>query len=225
MAKLGRQSLTDQIVSEVRQRIITGQLPEGTPLRQEKLAAELGVSRVPLREAIRQLEAEGLVVTELHKGTVVSSLSLAELTEMFEIRVQLETWLFALAIPRMGEADFALADAVIAESAASDVNSWGDFNWRFHSALYAPSGRTIALKMLKGVHDNANRYVNLQLAVVADVEHELVDHRNLVAFARLGDVEGGVKLLRKHIETVADNLVRSLGDGRKDQEDGQEDVA
>lgn len=214
MTKLGRQSLTDQIVTEVRRRIISGDLPEGTPLRQEKLAAELGVSRVPLREAIRQLEAEGLVVSEVHKGTVVSSLSLPELQEIFEIRVQLETWLFALAIPRMSETDFALADAIIAESAASDVGAWGEFNWRFHSALYAPAGRTMALKMLKGVHDNANRYINLQLAVVADVEHELVDHRNLLAFARLRDVDGGVALLRRHIETVADNLVRSIGESR-----------
>ena len=214
MTKLGRQSLTDQIVAEVRRRIISGDLPEGTPLRQEKLAAELGVSRVPLREAIRQLEAEGLVVSEVHKGTVVSSLSLPELQEIFEIRVQLETWLFALAIPRMSEADFALADAIIAESAASDVGKWGEFNWRFHSALYAPAGRTMALKMLKGVHDNANRYINLQLAVVADVEHELVDHRNLLAFARLRDVDGGVALLRRHIETVAENLVRSIGESR-----------
>lgn len=214
MTKLGRQSLTDQIVTEVRRRIISGDLPEGTPLRQEKLAAELGVSRVPLREAIRQLEAEGLVVSEVHKGTVVSSLSLPELQEIFEIRVQLETWLFALAIPNMTEADFALADAIIAESAASDVGEWGEFNWRFHAALYAAAGRTIALKLLKGVHDNANRYINLQLAVVADVEHELVDHRNLLAFARLRDVDGGVALLRRHIETVADNLVRSIGESR-----------
>lgn len=215
MAKLGRQSLTDQIVGEVRQRIISGQLPAGTPLRQEKLAAELGVSRVPLREAIRQLEAEGLVVSEVHKGTVVSSLSLAELQEMFEIRVQLETWLFGLAIPRMTEADFALAEAVIAESAASGVDSWADFNWRFHSALLGASRRPVALKLLKTVHDNANRYVNLQLAVVADVEHELVDHRNLLAFARLKDVEGGVRLLRAHIERVAENLALSIGESRK----------
>lgn len=218
MAKVGRQSLTDQIVQEVRQRIISGQLPEGTPLRQERLAAELGVSRVPLREAIRQLEAEGLVVTELHKGTVVSSLSLAELEELFEIRVQLETWLFGLAIPRMSEADFALADAVTAEAAASaNVDSWGDLNWRFHAALYSASGRTLAMKLLKTVHDNANRYINLQLAVAADVEGELVDHRRLLAFARLRDVEGGVGLLREHIGRVAQNLVSSIGEGRRNK--------
>ncbi len=136
-------------------------------------------------------------MSEVHKGTVVSSLSLAELEEIFEIRVQLETWLFALAIPRMGEADYALADSIIAESAASEVDKMGEFNWRFHSALYAPAGRTNALKLLKGVHDNANRYINPNSRVRADVNHELVDHRNPPGLRPLGDVEGGVKLLRK----------------------------
>ena len=210
--RIGRQSLTDQIVGELRRRIVAGELPEGTPLRQEKLAAELGVSRVPLREAIRQLEAEGLVTTEVHKGTVVSSLSPPEIEELFEIRTQLETWLFALAIPQMTEADFQAAEAVIAEaSATATYDVWGELNWRFHRALYEASGRHIALRLLKTVHDNANRYVNLQLTTAPDVEHELVDHRQLVAFARLRDVDGGVALLRDHIGRVAQNLTSSIG--------------
>lgn len=215
MAKVGRQSLTDQIVTELRHRIINGQLPEGTPLRQEKLAAELGVSRVPLREAIRQLEAEGLVVSELHKGTVVSSLSLEEIEELFEIRLRLETWLFEAAIPLMTQADFTLAEAVIDEAMVSGiVENWGELNWRFHEALYRPSGNLIALKLLRTVHDNANRYVNLQIAVAEDVERELSDHRALVAFARLGDIRRGGDTLRAHIQRVSRNLIASLAEGR-----------
>ncbi len=79
--KIGRQSLTDQIVVELRRRIIAGELAEGTPTP-EALAIELGVSRIPIREAIRQLEAEGFVQSELHKGTVVKALSLAEIQEL-----------------------------------------------------------------------------------------------------------------------------------------------
>lgn len=215
MAKVGRRSLTDQIVTELRRQIITGQLPEGAPLRQEKLAAELGVSRVPLREAIRQLEAEGLVVSELHKGTVVSSLSLEELRELFEIRLRLETWLFEAAIPRMTEQNFTIAEAITDEAMASgSVENWGELNWRFHEELYRPSGNFIALKLLRTVHDNANRYVNLQIAVAEDVERELADHRALTAFARLGDIRRGVDTLRAHIQRVSRNLIASLTEGR-----------
>jgi DNA-binding GntR family transcriptional regulator len=215
MAKVGRQSLTDQIVEELRRQIITGQLPEGTPLRQERLATELGVSRVPLREAIRQLEAEGLVTSELHKGTVVSSLSLAEIEELFEIRVRLETWLFEAAIPHMTNADFELAEQITDEALRSgNVENWGELNWRFHEALYRPSGNKIALRLLRTVHDNANRYVNLQIAVAQDAQRELSDHQMLTAFARLGDIRRGVDTLRAHIQRVSRNLVASLAEGR-----------
>ena len=212
--KIGRTSLTDQIVAEVRRQILNGQLPAGTALRQERLAAELGVSRVPLREAMRKLEAEGLVVSELHKGTVVSALSLDELEELFAIRLRLETWLFELAIPKMTEADYTLAADLIDEaSRTGGTENWGELNWRFHEALLRPSGSIIALKLLKTVHDNALRYVNLHLHVAQDVERELSDHHSMLAYARLRDVRRGVDMLRGHIQRVARNLVASLSSG------------
>ncbi len=203
--------MTEQITTELRRRILNGQLAEGAVLRQEKLASELGVSRIPLREAIRHLEAEGLVVSELHKGTVVSSLSPEELGELFGIRMQLETWLFEAAIPRMSDADLDGAEALIDEaSRTGDVGNWGELNWRFHEALYRPSGNRIALKLLRSVHDNAARYVNLQLLVMQDVERELSDHHAILAYARLRDVERGVDMLRRHIARVSRDLLASL---------------
>lgn len=216
--KVDRQSLTDQIVMELRRQIIFGQLPEGTPLRQEKLAAELGVSRVPLREAIRRLEAEGLVVSELHKGSVVTSLSLDEIEELFELRVRLETWLFESAIPRLTDEDFAAAEAITDEARQNgNVENWGELNWRFHETLYKPSGHMIALRLLRTVHDNANRYVNLQIAVVKDVDRELTDHRMMITFARLGDIRRGVDTLRAHIQRVSRSLIASLAEGRAEK--------
>ena len=210
-----RVSLTEQITDELRRRILNGELAEGMSLRQERLAAELGVSRIPL------LEAEGLVTSELHKGTVVSSLSPSEIEELFGIRMQLETWLFGAAIPRMTEMDFARAELVIEEaSKTGDFENWSALNWRFHEALYSASGSTIALKLLRSVHDNAARYINLQLAVMGDVEHELSDHHAMLAYARLRDVERGVDILRRHIARVSRNLLTSLsreaGKGLKD---------
>jgi DNA-binding GntR family transcriptional regulator len=209
--KAGRTSLTEQITTELRRRILSGQLAEGAVLRQERLASELGVSRIPLREAIRHLEAEGLVVSVLHKGTVVSSLSPEELEELFGIRMQLETWLFEAAIPRMTDADLDGAEALIDEaSRTGDVDNWSELNWRFHEALYRPSGNRIALKLLRSVHDNAARYVNLQLVVARDVERELSDHHAMLAYARLRDVDRGVDALRRHIARVSRDLLASL---------------
>jgi len=216
-SKIGRQSLTDQIVVELRRRIIAGELPEGSPLRQEALATELGVSRIPIREAIRQLEAEGFVQSELHKGTIVRALSLAEIQELFDIRIHLETWLFEMAIPRLTDDDLRQAERLTDDTmTAGNVENWGELNWQFHETLYAPSGRTVALKLLKSVHDNANRYINLQIAVAQNVELELADHRTLVAYARLGDTKRAVEMLRMHIQRVANSLMKSLIENRSE---------
>lgn len=216
-SKIGRQSLTDQIVVELRRRIIAGELPEGSPLRQEALATELGVSRIPIREAIRQLEAEGFVQSELHKGTIVRALSLAEIQELFDIRIHLETWLFEMAIPRLTDDDLRQAERLTDDTmTAGNVENWGELNWQFHDTLYAPSGRTVALKLLKSVHDNANRYINLQIAVAQNVELELADHRTLVAYARLGDTKRAVEMLRMHIQRVANSLMKSLIENRSE---------
>ena len=210
-----RTSLTEQITGELRRRILSGQLGEGAVLRQERLAAELGVSRIPLREAIRHLEAEGLVVSQLHKGTVVTSLSPSELEELFGIRMQLETWLLESAIPRMTEDDFSLAESLIDEAVRTgSPENWSELNWRFHAALYRPSGSQLALKMLRSVHDNAARYVNHQLIVAqGDREHELSDHHAILAYARLRDIERGVGMLRRHIARVSRDLLASLSKG------------
>src|SRR5215217_1329322 len=85
-----RQTIASMTVEALRERILRGDYPDGEPLRQDALAEELGVSRIPVREALRQLEAEGLVTFNPHRGAVVSSLSLEEIAELFELRAEIE---------------------------------------------------------------------------------------------------------------------------------------
>jgi DNA-binding GntR family transcriptional regulator len=205
--QIEKSSLGDRVLAELRRKIIAGDLAAGSALRQEKLAADLGVSRIPVREAIRKLEAEGLVHSEPHRGSVVAPLSLEELTELFELRMRLEPWLFGLAIPLMTEAQFAAAEAVIATSVASvSIDSWSDLNWQFHAALYEAAQRPQAMRMLTTLHQIANRYINLHRAVVHDVQVELSDHRALVQHARVRDVHAGMAALAEHIRRVAAGL-------------------
>ena len=84
---LRRQTLASLTLDSLRERILRGHFPEGEPLRQDAIADELGVSRIPVREALRQLESEGLVTFQPHRGAVVSTLSLDEIAELFEIKV------------------------------------------------------------------------------------------------------------------------------------------
>ena len=206
-----RRTVAAEAAEILRRRILSGDLKSGQPIRQEQIAQELGVSRIPLREALKQLEAEGFVTIEPHKGALVSTLSLAEVEELFELRVRLETWLLADAIPRMREADFAHLDAIIDESQVPDnVAHWGDINWRLHETLYRPAGKPISVKILKRIHDNLDRYLRLQITVTRDWDRAHRDHRELIELSRAGDVKAAVTVLERHIRDTARALAEAL---------------
>jgi DNA-binding GntR family transcriptional regulator len=206
-----RRTVAAEAAEILRQRILSGEIRAGQPIRQEQIAQELGVSRIPLREALKQLEAEGFVTIAPHKGAVVSTLSAEEAEELFALRLQLEHWLLREAIPRMREADFAYLDAIIDESRAPDnLARWGELNWQFHEALYRPAGRPLSLRFLKRIHDNLDRYLRLQIAITRDWDRAYRDHQDLVAFSRERNVEAAVALLEDHILGTAKALSSTL---------------
>jgi DNA-binding GntR family transcriptional regulator len=206
-----RRTVAAEAAEILRQRILSGEIRAGQPIRQEQIAQEMGVSRIPLREALKQLEAEGFVTIAPHKGAVVSTLSAEEAEELFALRLQLEDWLLRDAIPRMREADFAHLDAIIDESRAPDnLARWGELNWQFHEALYRPAGRPLSLRFLKRIHDNLDRYLRLQIAVTRDWDRAYRDHQDLVALSREGNVEAALALLKEHILGTATALSSTL---------------
>jgi DNA-binding GntR family transcriptional regulator len=206
-----RRTVAAEAAEILRQRILSGEIRGGQPIRQEQIAQELGVSRIPLREALKQLEAEGFVTIAPHKGAVVSTLSAEEAEELFALRHQLEGWLLREAIPRMREADFAHLDAIIDESRAPDnLARWGELNWQFHEALYRPAGRPLSLKVLKRIHDNLDRYLRLQIAITRDWDRAYRDHQDLVALSREGNVDAALRLLENHILGTAKALSSTL---------------
>jgi DNA-binding transcriptional regulator YhcF (GntR family) len=103
--KIVRTTTVELVTTAIRQRILSGDLAPGEVLRQEALADELGVSRVPVREAITRLVGEGLLTKVPHKGAYVAELSIEEVQETFEIRLRLEPWLFSQAIPHISDAE------------------------------------------------------------------------------------------------------------------------
>jgi DNA-binding GntR family transcriptional regulator len=106
LVRLKRPTVVSMTADALRERILRGDYAEGVPLRQDAIAQDLGVSRIPVREALRQLEAEGLVTFSPHRGAVVSSLSLKEIRELFELRAEIESDLLRRAIPEMGTEKF-----------------------------------------------------------------------------------------------------------------------
>lgn len=202
-----RRTVTDEVVARLRGRILSGALAPGDALRQDAIAAELGVSRIPVREALAQLESEGLVRLEPHRGAFVTSLAPDEVAELFELRATVEPALLRHAIPNLREADFDAAAAALADfetALAEDAaDRWGELNWRFHEALYRPARRARTLRLAQELNNNAGRYVRLHLGLEGVRPRADADHRRLLGLCRARDVEAACALLTRHIEDAA----------------------
>ena len=192
---------TDRIVLRLRERILSGELAAGVPLRQERIAEEFGVSRIPVREALSRLEAEGLVTREHHRGCVVAALSLADLEESLEIRAALEARALRLSIPRMTAADFAALDAVLERYArSSSPAQWSELNLEFHLALYRPAGLPRLVRMVEDLIRGSDRYLRVYVSFVVGRDHPLEEHRQIVQACRAREVARAVRLLEAHID-------------------------
>src|SRR6267378_6772890 len=133
-----RQSLTSAVADKLRDQIIRGEIVEGSQLRQDAIAAQYQVSRIPVREALRQLEAEGLITIVPNRGAIVPALSPEDVEELFTIRALLEPELLKLSIPHLTQGDFQQAEGVLKEfetelELEEHMSKWGRLNWQFHS--------------------------------------------------------------------------------------------
>jgi DNA-binding GntR family transcriptional regulator len=198
-----RQTLTGMTADALRERILHGAYPEGEPLRQDAIAEELGVSRIPVREALRQLEAEGLVTFNPHRGAVVSTLSLREIEELFELRTLIELDLFRRAIPHIETEDVTRAkeilDAYETALRNGDVAAWGEMNWQFHSTLFARADRPFTLGVAQKLHQQCDRYLRMQLALTHGELRANAEHRAILSAVRKRDARRASQLLRDHI--------------------------
>jgi DNA-binding GntR family transcriptional regulator len=215
---LRHRTVSAAILDAIRRRILDGSYPAGAQLRQDGLAEEFGVSRIPVREALFQLEAEGLVRILPHKGATVAALSAEEVAEAFELRCLLEPRLLAASAPRLTPQDYAEIDEVLGQYAAAlgsgDTASWGELNTRLHLLLYRRAERPRALGIVTSLLQECDRYTRLQLsASQAEVERADREHRELVRLCRSRDFPAATALLHRHVDHVARALSAFLRDG------------
>jgi DNA-binding GntR family transcriptional regulator len=209
--RLQRKTAVELVVEELRSRILSGSIAPGLPLRQEALAEELGVSRIPLREAIRLLSTEGLLDLVPHRGAFVSMISLAEVREFFEIRLKLEPWLLREAVPNLTEQDLQRASATVAEMDEAEAAQWGPLNWRLHERLYAPAGRPLTLNMVRALHEKSERYFRFQVmnAPIRQQAHD--EHMQLIELCRQRKADMATVALEDHISQASVQIVEIVG--------------
>lgn len=213
-APVRRQTVATLVLEALRERILRGDYPEGSPLRQDALAAELGVSRIPVREALRQLEAEGLVSLSPHQGATVTSLSIGEVRELFEVRALIEADLLRRAIPLLTSEDLDRAEEILRQYQiafdAGDVAMWGTLNWQLHSVLLTPSGRPLTMGILESLQNQSDRYIRLQLSQTSSQLRANDEHRAIVGAIRAGEADRACALLAAHINDAGHSLLNFL---------------
>lgn len=197
---------------ELRRRITNGDFPEGFQLKQDALAEDFGMSRIPIREALVQLESEGFVRILPHRGAQVSELSQTEIRELFELRALLEPRLLRLSAPRLTADDFATLDAINAEYRAEiqamNPARWGDLNTKLHLHLMARAEQPRTLAIVTALLQNTDRYTRLQLSLTGSGRTRAEkEHLTMVRLCRAGDVAAACKLLASHITHAEATLI------------------
>lgn len=199
------------IAEELREAILNGELHAGDKLKQEEIAQRFESSLIPAREALRNLESEGLVTFITNKGAFVSELSLKKVRDIFETRIFIELGALELSIPGLTPEDFKQADAVVARL-DQDISgkARSEDNQLFHSLLYSRCGNMFLLELISNLHRNIERYMRRYL--VDQIHNDLSQetHRLILAAARSRDAEQAKRHLESHMRTAMDGLIEAL---------------
>ncbi len=208
MSLLVKRGLADQIFDLVRDRIVSGALSSETPIRQDALASELGVSKIPLREAFAKLEQEGLVLSHVNRGFFVRPLSADEAYDVFDLRLKIEPDAVAWACARARPLDLDVARTALTalnraiEAHQSDAAA---LNRAFHMALIRPGGRLVTLQMVERLQVIAERYVCKHLEPIGRNDQAVAEHNALFEAWAAGQAECAAELNAAHIaHTLAD---------------------
>jgi DNA-binding GntR family transcriptional regulator len=219
-----RRTTSDHIADALRAAINGGQLEDGAVLNQVELAEHFGVSRVPVREAMRRLEAEGLIDASAHRRAVVRGLSLERLTEAYELRALLEGHLAAAAVPHLDKARLDRLAAINRElRETTDHVRYLELNGQFHTTLYEAANRPLALEFVDTLRQRAERYVQMwSRGRGLDRGRQVTrEHGLIVRLARAGDADGVRRAVTEHIEHTLTAVLELHDDQQPAARDGR----
>ncbi|MBF8191948.1 GntR family transcriptional regulator [Nonomuraea sp. K274] len=206
-----RRTAPDYIVSVLRDAIYEGSLADGAILNQVAVAEHFGVSRVPVREAMRQLQAEGLLSAEAHRRPMVRGLTLERVLEIFDLRAMIEGYLVEKAIPLTDDKAIERLEAMVARMHEPlDHNQWLSLNAEFHQALYEPSDAVTALELAGQLRGRAERYLRLWSAgqgVNRNAEATR-EHERILDYVRNHDPAAARREVEQHVLHTRDEVVR-----------------
>ncbi|ACI94466.1 transcriptional Regulator, GntR family [Afipia carboxidovorans OM5] len=212
-------STVSWLVETLRESILSGALPAHNVIRQDEIAEQHGVSRTPVREAIRLLEAEGLVISRPNRSAVVAPLDPEDAIEIFEIRAAMEALALRRSIPRFTEEhkEVAIQALEALEEVRHDAST--EAHKAFHLALYAAAGSRL-LRLISQHIDAAGRYLRVEATLAGTMDEDRYEHRSLLEAVLANDVPGATRLIERHLRSTGlevAEVLRNKNPHRQDQ--------
>jgi DNA-binding GntR family transcriptional regulator len=197
----------NRVADALRAAILQGHIKVGEALRQDVIASELAVSKIPVREALVQLQAEGLVDLIPSRGAVVRGLTTPEIVEIYEMRLALEPLALRKAIPHYTDTDFVEIDYLLERiDHETDWTRWAELNWEFHAALYKPSGMFLLIQTAQSLHNNVTRYIGPTHLNHDYLKNSQQQHRDIVKHCRNRNIDGACRQLIHHLADAKTKL-------------------
>lgn len=208
---LQRETLGDQLYKVLRRRIVGGEIPAGKHIAQGELASEMGVSRIPVRDAFRRLEAEGLLVGDELGRFMVVDFGLDDAREVYAIRRRLEPLALELAMSRKDPALVEDLRSILREMQAGvqqgHADEYIELDRHFHFAIYEASRSPRLVKLIKGLWIGLPHLVPIKIP--GRLERSLRQHEQLVELIAAGQVQDAVQVLDAHIGSACEELVKT----------------
>lgn len=210
-----RDDLRSVAYTRLKRMILTARLPPGSHLVERDLAAKLGISRTPVREAIARLVAEGLILRRPRRGYRVATMGVQQVAGLYAVREALEALAVRLAVGCMGSAAQRRLEAVVEAAGAAAGTQGGDASarrpgLRVHDLIVRHCGNPFLYETWRGLIEKILPYVWIETLYADDAARTLREHRQLCRYLRTGDAVAAEKLIREHIGRARDNLVRVL---------------
>lgn len=215
-------TLPEFVYGKIRDKIFSGEFEQGMPLRQEKIAAMLGVSRLPVREALTRLEVEGIVNLRPRQGFVVAQLRIEDIGEVFDLRAVLEEHAAYISTTMRTEEDIGAIRAIVEDmekirpGSNRDLMDFSALNRAFHERLFAISKRQMTCNLLTTLQNSAERYVRMGARLVSDLTEAHKEHRAIFEAFAQGDARKASRASRIHVQNTGARLVTVLKKERGD---------
>ncbi len=212
--------LREVVFESLREAIIQGILKPGERLMELQLAEELGVSRTPVREAIRKLELEGFVVMIPRKGAYVAGITYKDITEVFEVRAALESLAAGLAAERITDEELDKLErsvVQIGEVVDNDLEAIVRYDTEFHEIIYKASRNKRLKAIVLNLHEQIQRFRMTTLAQPGRTKHALEEHKKIVDAISERNVELASALAGEHIANAENSLLSAIEEEKKNK--------